>query len=210
MAFDKSQPADDTKIRNLGVVIRPNWQAIEEADSSFRPYALNLQNRTPLGASNDPALIADTSILYAKDDGAGNPEAYLEDGSGNILQVTEGGRLGGPSTNLTVNNVRFGSSTTNYTVNNIVTAWVKWNSAGTATASFGCTIARPATGVYQITFSTARANTNYVPVATPFNEGNTRMFKIDDLTTGSFKVYGYNEDNSARSVGGYCLVVGGI
>ena len=76
MAFDKTQPTDTTKIRNLGVVIRPNWVAIEEADSTFRPYALNLQNRTPLGVSNDPASIADTYILYEKDDGSGNPELF--------------------------------------------------------------------------------------------------------------------------------------
>ena len=104
MAFDKTQPTDTTKIRNLGVVIRPNWDAIEVADSTFRPYAINFQNRTPLGVSNDPVAIADTSIMFVKDDGSGNPEAYLEDGSGNIFQVSEGGRLGGPSTNVKMNN----------------------------------------------------------------------------------------------------------
>ena len=210
MAFDKAQPQDTTKIRNLGVVIRPNWVAIEEGDSTFRPYAINLQNRTPLPVSNDPTNIADTSIFYVKDDGSGNPEAYVEDGSANVVQLTEGGRLGGPSTNIKMNNYRFGSSTVDYGRNNIVSSWVRWNNAGTALSSFGCSIAKLATGVYQVTFATTRNNTSYVAVATPFNEGNARMFKIGDITTSTFRIYGINEDNSARDVGGYCMVVGGF
>ena len=77
MTWDPSQPTDTTKIRNLGIVIRPNWQAIEAADSSFKPVALNLDNRTPLGVANDPTAIADAYLLYCKDS-FGYPQAFVE------------------------------------------------------------------------------------------------------------------------------------
>lgn len=210
MAFDKTQPTDTTKIRNLGTVIRPNWDAIETADSTFKPYAINLQNRTPLGVSNDPATIADSSIIYVKDDGAGNPELYSKDGSGNIIQMSEGGRLGGPSTNFKINNMRFGSGTVDYGVNNIVSAAVRWNSGGSALSSFGCSIVRTSTGLYTVTLTTARSNTNYWPVACSFDEGNSRCAKVNILSTTQFTIRMVNDNGSNRDTGGFCHVVGGF
>ena len=90
MAFDPTQPQDTTKLRNLGNVIRPNWVAIETADSTFIPEALNLANRTPLVAPNDPTAIADTVILYSKEDGSGDPQVYAIDPSSVITQLTGG------------------------------------------------------------------------------------------------------------------------
>lgn len=90
MAFDNTQPTNTTKLRNLGVVIRPNWLAIETADATFLPQAINLANRTPLGVPTDPAAIANSYILYCKQDGAGNPQLYGIDTASNILQFTSG------------------------------------------------------------------------------------------------------------------------
>lgn len=210
MAFDKSEPADTTKIRNLGVVIRPNWDAIEVADSTFRPYAVNFQNRTPLGASNDPATIADTSIIYVKDDGAGNPELYSKDGSGNIIQMSEDGRMGGPSTNVKMNNFRFGSATVDYSRNNVMGAALRWNSAGATLSSFGCTMSKVGSGRYRVTLNTARANSNYWPVANSQDEGNSRVCKINNISTTQFDVHIVNKDGSSRDAGGYCVVFGGF
>jgi hypothetical protein len=81
VAFDKTQPTDTTKIRNLGVVIRPNWVAIEQGDDTFRPLAENLQNRTPSALPPDPTLLADTSKLYCKEDGSGVAELFNMDAS---------------------------------------------------------------------------------------------------------------------------------
>lgn len=210
MAFDKTQPTDTTKIRNLGTVIRPNWVAIEEAGATFRPYALNLQNRTPLAVANDPATIADTSIVYVKDDGSGNPELYSKDGSGNIIQMSEAGRLGGPSTDFKLNNYRFGSGTVDYGINNIVSAAIRWDSSGVALYAFDCSVARLSTGVYQITLTTARNNTNYWPVACAFNEGNSRACKVQITSTTVFTVRIVNGDGTLRDTGGFCHVVGGF
>lgn len=90
MPFDKTQPADSTKIRNLGVVIRPNWEAIETADSSFKPYAINLTDRSLLPAPIpvNPVAIADVYQLYCKKDVNGNIQIYAEDKNSKIMQIT--------------------------------------------------------------------------------------------------------------------------
>lgn len=90
MAWDKSKPTNSEKIRELGEVIRPNWDAIETADSTFKPQALNLDDRTALGIANDPTALADTAILYSKQDGDGDPQAYVIDPSSVITQLTGG------------------------------------------------------------------------------------------------------------------------
>ena len=88
MAFDKTQPTDSTKIRNLGTVVRPNWVAIEDADSSFKPVGLNLDNRTALAVANDPTAIADASILYCKDDVAGDTQVFAINENSTITQLS--------------------------------------------------------------------------------------------------------------------------
>lgn len=88
MVYDATQPANATKIRNLGVVIRPNWVAIERAESSFKPYAINLANRTPLLVPNDPAAIANSYIVYCKQDAAGNPQLYGIDQASRVTQIS--------------------------------------------------------------------------------------------------------------------------
>lgn len=93
MVWDISQPQDTTKIRNLGIVIRPNWQAIEAGDATFKPQALNFDNRTPLAIANNPTAIADSYITYCKDDSAGNPELFGIDSSSIISQFTSTDRL---------------------------------------------------------------------------------------------------------------------
>lgn len=88
MVYDATKPANNEKIRNLGVAIRPNWQAIEEADATFKPYAINLANRTPLIVPNDPAAIANTFILYCKEDASGFPELWGIDKDSNKTQIS--------------------------------------------------------------------------------------------------------------------------
>jgi len=90
MAFDPSLPANSTKLRLAPGEIQANWEAIEEAQSSFKPYAINLNNRTPLGVSNDPTAIADAYLMYCKDDAAGNPELFGINESSQVTQLTRG------------------------------------------------------------------------------------------------------------------------
>lgn len=90
MAFDPSLPAADTKLRLAPGYIQNNWAAIEQAQSSFKPYAVNLNNRTPLGVSNDPTAIANAYLLYCKEDASGNPELFGINESSQITQFTRG------------------------------------------------------------------------------------------------------------------------
>lgn len=90
MAFDTTQPTDTTKLRLVGNVIRPNWVAIEDGESTFKPKAINLNNRTVSGPSNDPTAIADTFILYSKEDGGGNPELYGINENSDVIQFSLG------------------------------------------------------------------------------------------------------------------------
>lgn len=81
MAWDKDQPQNTTKIRNLPAVLTPNWYAIEQAEASFKPYAINLLDRNVLNTSNpsfpvNPTAIADTYALFSKKDASGNDQLY--------------------------------------------------------------------------------------------------------------------------------------
>lgn len=210
MTWDRTQPENTTKLRNVGNVIRPNWEAIELADSTFQPEAINFTDRTVAGVPNNPVAITDAYISFSKTDAAGNTELFGIDESSNVIQFSYGGRMGGPATDLTVDTIRFGSSTTNYTRDNIIQAYGQFTSNGTTVVASGCTISRLATGVYQITFSSVLPTTNYVAVATAFNEGNARICKINDKTTSTFRLYINNEDNTAKDTGAFFMVCGGF
>ena len=90
MTWDKTLPQGSTKLRNLGDVITPNWDAIETADSTFLPQALNLADRDALAIASDPTAIADAVIAYSKQDAAGNPQAYTIDPDSVITKLTGG------------------------------------------------------------------------------------------------------------------------
>jgi hypothetical protein len=90
MAWNRDEPQNTTKIRDLGTVLRPNFQAIDSADSSFKPIALNLSDRDtdPLSPSSDPTAIADAYLLYCKQDSTGAAEFFGIDANSVISQFT--------------------------------------------------------------------------------------------------------------------------
>lgn len=90
MAFDPTLPANSTKLRLAPGVIQNNWVAIQDGESTFKPKAINLNNRTPLASPNDPTAIANAFLLYCKDDAAGNPELFGINASSQITQLTRG------------------------------------------------------------------------------------------------------------------------
>lgn len=213
MAFDKTQPTDTTKIRNLGVVIRPNWVAIEEADSTFQPYAINLTDRDAAALASNPTAIATAYIPYCKQDGSGNPEYFGIDASSNVIQFSEAGRIGGPSQNFKMNNFRFGSSTVDYGRNNILSSWIKWTEAGgvlTTVASSRMSVARVSEGLYTFTLTDTRSNANYIPLGNANTGGNSRVFKFGTQTTTTFRVNIQNGDGTSRDSGGFVAVIGGF
>ena len=80
MSWDKTQPQGSTKLRNLGDVINPNWAAIETADDTFKPIAVNLDKNAV-----DRTAIADAVITYNK-----NNELYAIDPSSVVTKLTGG------------------------------------------------------------------------------------------------------------------------
>jgi len=146
MTWNITSPTDTTKLRNLGVEIRPHWEAIETADSTFKPQALNLADRTALGIDNDPTAIADTIILYSKQDGAGKPQAYAIDPDSGIAQV------------------------------NAIKAWVRFNGNGVVgadaviTDSFNFSrVNKISVNIFKIFYTTDLKNLNYGIIVTADN-----------------------------------------
>ena len=87
MAWDKTKPGNSEKIRNLGTVIRANWEAIEEGDdvgvaNMLQMRSVQLDNRTGLAANNDAQTNAGTHYLYSKDDADAVQEAFFKDSAG--------------------------------------------------------------------------------------------------------------------------------
>lgn len=88
MAWDATQPADNTKIRNGASQTRPNFIAIGTGDPTFKPESINFDNRTPLGSNNDPSALSDSYRVYCKEDANSNAELFGIDDAGNISQLT--------------------------------------------------------------------------------------------------------------------------
>ena len=101
MVWEIEQPEDITEIKNLGVAMRPNWKAIEEAESSLRFYAINLRDRIdPLPL--DPSAISspDAITLFCKQDDDAHQEFYLLYQNGTFIKLTEEGTVGSHSSTL--------------------------------------------------------------------------------------------------------------
>lgn len=97
MSWDNMQPTNTTKIRNLGVVIRPNWAAIEQADPSFQPWATNLKDRTEADLSANPPALDTAYTLFCKQDSEGNPELFGINSESDVTQFTRGAALNAPN-----------------------------------------------------------------------------------------------------------------
>lgn len=90
MAFNNALPADTTKLRVGPSVIRDNFVAIEDGDSSFKPVKINFAVQ---GA--DPVAIADSLLAFSKDDSDGVAQLFtiaenndVEQLSGNLSSHT--------------------------------------------------------------------------------------------------------------------------
>jgi hypothetical protein len=170
MAWNKALPGDAEKIRKLGEVIRPNWEAIEEGDdvgvsSMLQMRSVQLDNRTGLAANNDPQTNAGTHYLYSKDDGSGTQEAFMKDSAGNVLQITSGGKVGSTSLEYEAESITFDQNI-EFNENNMVTAWGFFNNSGIFQYGSGLKTStgtpNPSTAKYEIEFDGTRVNnTNY-------------------------------------------------
>lgn len=218
MVWNKALPANNEKIRNLGIVIRPNWEAIEEGDdvgvaNMLQMRSVQLDNRTGLADNNDPVTNAGTHYYYSKDDTGGDQEAFMKDSAGNIIQLSNAGKFGYTGVDYEANSVSYDGTIT-FNENNLVTAWgLLNNSSLTVSPSSGITgVTRVSTGYYEITIAANRTNNaNYIVLVSVRSTGNrivmvdpntaftTTVFRIRRITAG-----GVNENGDI-----YFMVIGG-
>jgi hypothetical protein len=211
MAWDTTEPTDTTKIRDLGTVIRPNWEALEQADPTMRFDATNYKDRTVASLPVNPTAIADTFIDFCKTDTSGNSEKFGIDENSNVIQFSYGGRMGGPTTNLTLVNFRFGASTTNYTRSNVVIAYGRFNQDGSTVIANNCSITRLGAGQYQVTLNPVATNTLYVPSVTITNTGNLlRVARVTINSASQFTINMMTLANVSADCGGMFHVCGGF
>ncbi len=83
MAWDTNLPADTTKIRDLGVVIRANNTAIAGGDTSLAPPRWNISN-----SGGVPPASASMVRIYGDNDSAGNAQIFTIDPSSNKSRIT--------------------------------------------------------------------------------------------------------------------------
>ena len=192
MTFDPSQPTNTTKIRLLGQVIRPNWLAIEQATSSFRPYAINLRDRTvaPPGIPDPTAISSpDAIILFCKQDATPTQEFYLRYPNGNITKLTEAGTVGSHTTPLRGSSISLDSSTPIllHTSAYMIVAHGSFNSAGVAIGTnLNLTCTYDGTGKYIVHVAAGiLANSNYRVLSTPFNSGGGNIRAVQITSKGS-------------------------
>ena len=170
MAWDITQPTDNTKIRDLGVVIRPNWQAIQTANSSITPDTMNLTNRSVAALPVDPKAIADAYVMYCKTDAAGNSELFGIDPNSVISQFT--------STDYTL-------AQDGYAVipPGILIQWGRDLMVG-------------GTSTLAVSFGKAFSSTAWVVVSTPYDNpitGSTpREWGVNNITAAGFTANSFN------------------
>lgn len=99
MPFNAADPANSEKIRRLGIVIRPNWKAIEEASqddanpNKLKYWAINYFSRDDIGAAPgaDAPQVDDGIAVYSKDDSdTGFPELFTRHEDSTVTQITKG------------------------------------------------------------------------------------------------------------------------
>ncbi len=98
MPFNQANPSDSEKIRRLGIVIRPNWKAIEEGSENdanpnkLKYWAINLYSRDdiPSAPGNDAPQVDDGIAWYAKTDAdSGLPEIFIRHEDSTVTQMSK-------------------------------------------------------------------------------------------------------------------------
>jgi len=218
MAWDKTLPANGTKIRNYPTVLGDNFSAIEEGDDTLQHWQLNFIERDaiPSAPPTTPTRIDDTMIIYSKQDGSSETELFILDdrSPANDIQITEDGSLGSFSTSLKLDSFAFDSNIT-MNENNVITAWSYTLANGTRSGSFGIASSTRVGGVaqYTYTFTTSMVNANYAVVGTAIDNvtSNPSIVSIGNKTTSGFTLYVRNQNNTLITGGNshMVMVVGG-
>lgn len=179
--WDSDIPSNSVKIRNLGSDIRSNLKALEQGEDSnamvqtasfLQQYSVALIERNGRANNNDPTTEADTFFTYCKQDANAVAEGHFKDPAGNIIPVTEDGKLGSRATDLYAESIAFQASPSlSFNEDNFVTALGSFTQAGSGnpcTINFAkgiTSVVYTASNTLTITWDTNRFQTSNYAVA---------------------------------------------
>lgn len=181
MAFDSTEPADTTKIRNLGTVLRANFAAQLTGDTTYNPTYVNL------AATSNPTATADMYRMFSKDVSS-KAELHGRDEDGNIIQFTSAGKLGNTSLQTLSSGLSYDDSYFNLQDSH-ATAWgASTNGTSLAYGYKISTIAKDGSDVYTCTFSSSFSDAQYVAIPVAFDTGDGTAYTAQILSkaAGSF------------------------
>lgn len=165
MAWNRTLPANNSKIRLSPSYIRDNWDAIETGLVPFDFLQLQQQ-------AADPATTATTGWLFSKNS-AGVTELFYKDPSANVIQMTSVGRIGSSTTNVIFNDAQFTRFTLDgtyyYTALSLITAKGTVHGDGSVSQGDGITCTRTGAGFYTVIVAAGRLqNSKYQAAMTSF------------------------------------------
>ncbi len=170
MVWDRSKPADDTKLRTSQGYVRQNWDALEFGNVPFDYIQLSEQAANPVRAG-------DTGWIFTKQS-ASQTELFYEDdrNPASVIQLTSNNRLGSATTAIIGQTYTFNGTYVN-TQPNLVSAWARCSGAGglLGTPMLVTTNTRNGQGSYTITTAAVFTSLNFAvslsPAITGFRPG---------------------------------------
>jgi hypothetical protein len=187
--FDGSQPANDSKIRDFPSLVRDNFNAIIEGNSTAA-----LTKATLAVQGGDPTLITDKLIVFAKDSNS-ESALFVKNDADDTLQLTDQEYLGGASQKIKAASIRFGAGTVDNNQNAMVTAWGRIATSGSVSAAYNMTSSKvtnspsPLDYYYQVTFVTPMANANYAAIVTAeSNDVKPETATVYSKTINGFRI----------------------
>ena len=163
--FDVTQPEDTSKIRNGPSLIRKNFQAIVEGDTSFTQDYVNLAE------TSDPTSQAGQVRLYGKLDGSSETQVWYKNEDATAVKITESGNLGSINTYTSSKGISF-DNTVYFDGNNFVIARASVSTDGSLSSYSGISgIAKNGTGRYvlSVTADLLSPTSSYNVLATAFS-----------------------------------------
>ena len=211
MVWNATKPSNTEKIRNLGVVIRPNWKAIEQASDSdadadkLKLWAINLYDRNngAVTGADTPARIDDAGQVYCRtDDHATDAynELFFEDSrdSANEVQLTRDDRIGIIGQGVNASNLQFDEPIApvtvqaSYGINQMIIAQGRFDITGlllsgvNMSSSAVLATRNPGNGKYLFEVDAdILLNTNYLVIGTAGDDGNTNQRSLQVRAKGT-------------------------
>ncbi len=204
MAWNKTLPADSSKLRLSAAIIRSNWDAIETGGVPYDYLQLSKQVINPTRADA-------TGWLYTKDPGSGYSELYYEDdrNPAEVIRLTNDGGIGAPGQTMYADAITFDNGVSYTDATHQILGWLRVASNGAVTATSGdMTCARISTGNYTVTFVTP-ATSFYTTALTLQNSGNTRSGSVLNTTNNSFTVNIYSNSSGSNNDEAFHITVFG-